>query len=198
MAVHNGDIVRVDLLGKFNTVNDVINTFQFRVNSSGDVDEADVLLDLAALLAAVATVVANIANVLMVWHGIRAQNITQDTLLGEASFTEPIAGTGTSGPQAAGVAALMNFKTNKPKVILKKYFGVLDEAVVDAQGLLTSSAQVTLAQVADILADPDNGTFASYTYGVLSTKTSAFEVPSPGVVSPIPAYQRRRRQGRGS
>jgi hypothetical protein len=81
---------------------------------------------------------------------------------------------------------------------MRKYFGVFTEADIDANGTWGTGLVAAMVVVAGFLLAPLVAANGAYEYGYLSPKTSNFEVPTGAVVTDIPAYQRRRRQGRGS
>lgn len=192
-----GEVVRCDLIAEHYSADDVVNVFQFSPSVTV-ADNADVLDDLIAIMTAIVTIVKALANAGTVWERIRAQNITNGLILGEAAFPSAIAGTAVGEPNAAQIAAVVTMKTGVPRVNLRKYWGPLAEAHIDGNGLITSAAQTVVANAGALLLDPFIEANATWRYGHQSPKTGLFELPNIVVVPNVPATQRRRRRGIGS
>lgn len=198
MPVTNGQVVRVDLVGDFDAVSDIVNVFQYKLIAGDNVADEDVLGDMLVIMSALLVIIKNLATILTVWRRIRVTNLSTGVLLGEASFSSPVEGTSTGDSGAAGVAALISLKTNIPRVVLRKYFGPLAEGVLGTNGRLSSGALDILTDVGEYLLADQTVTPNTWQYGILSPKTNNWEVPSAAAFDNVPAYQRRRRPGSGS
>jgi hypothetical protein len=188
----------VDLIGDFDVVEDIVNTFQFRLDSASLTDDAQVLDDLISLLESIVTIMKNLATAITVWRRIRVQNISNNTLIGERAFTAPIAGLVSGNPAPPGVAALLSLKTNIPRVVMRKYIGVLPQSTITATGVIAAASVTHLNNLGNFLMSSQIKTNGTWSYGYLSPKTAGFVRPVSFLSSSVPAYQRRRRQGRGS
>lgn len=198
MAVSTGQVVRVDLIGDFDGTEDVINVFHYRLNTGSVTDDAAVLDDLISLLEGLVTIIKALAATLTVWRRIRVQNLSTGLLIGERNFTAPITGTQTSAAAATGAAGLLSLKTNVPRVVMRKYFGPLAANQYANDGKLASGTVTVLNNAANYLLSPQIKANGTWQYGYLSPKAGEFVIPTSFASSALPAYQRRRRQGRGS
>lgn len=198
MAVTNGQVIRVDAQGDFDGTEDIVNVYQFQMQSGGPVNENDVLGDMLVILTALTNLIKALHTATTVWRRIRAQNISNGILLGVLPFAAPIAGTASGDSGAPGVAGLISLPSAVPRVVPRKYFGPLSESNLGATGLLAAGTLTTLTSIATILTNDQTTSSHTYRYGYLSPKTGTFVIPSAAVITSVPAYQRRRRQGRGS
>jgi hypothetical protein len=196
-AIQDNDVLRVDLIGDFNTAHALVNSYQFRVTDGGGVAVADAITDLIALMTALVNILKALSSAETVWRRIRVSNITQDVVYGETNLAAAIAGTASGDPNAPAVSALMYARTLEPRIQLRKYWGPLAEAHLNNEGIIYSSTQTVLANACAMLATDYVGTYATYRYGLFSPKLNQWIEPVIVAFSVIPAYQRRRRQGRG-
>lgn len=120
--------------------------------------------------------------------------------LGTVSWvmTSPPAATGdTVSPMDS---AIINFRTNLPRVFGRKYMGGIGESH-QANGILTGTATTALTNFATALLAGFTNTSVTYAMGVLSIKSTAtnkFALLTAAVINSIMGTQRRRRQNRGS
>jgi hypothetical protein len=196
-AVQDNDVLRVDVIGDFNTANALVNAYQFRVTEGGGVAVADALTDLVALVTALLGILKALSTAETVWRRIRVSNITQDVVYGETNLASAIGGTASGDPNAPGVCALMYARTLEPRIQLRKFWGPLAEVHLNNEGIVYSSTQTVLANACALLAADYVGTYATYRYGLFSPKLNQWIEPVVVAYTTIPAYQRRRRQGRG-
>lgn len=191
-----GEVFRCDLLGKFNDTDDVVNAFEFRLDSPGSVTDALVLDDIIEIMLALIAILDDAVSILVEWQRVRVQVRGGGRLLGEGVLG--VSGGATGDPLAPGVAGLVSMGTTIPRVTLRKYFGPFSEASIGSDGRFVSAIVTVLANAGNFLRGSHAQTSGNYTYGYFSPKTSAFETPNSTTATNIPAYQRRRRQGRGS
>jgi hypothetical protein len=197
MSVGDLTIIRADVIGDFREASTLVNSYQYQVNTATPIDEADLLDDVKDLFQALYTIIKGLTNVYTVWRRVRVSNVTTGEVYGEVDFSTPISGTASGDTSPAGVCALIYGRTSQPRVQLRKYLGVLAEVLTDNNGTLGSAARTILTNTAAFLVTDYTGTYASYSYGFLSPKTGTFLKPSSIAFSEEPAYQRRRKQGRG-
>lgn len=198
MTIQNADILRVDVVGAFDSTEDLVNSYQVRVTDGGPVAEAGALDDLKDFFDAIYQILKTIQHAVVVWEKIRAYNLTQNTLVGELSFDTPIAGTlavTTQPPQFAGV---VNFPTQWGRVTGRKYFGPLTKDASDADGILTAATLTALGNVGDAIIDAYTGTLIDFHVGYNSPKAMTFVGFNEVDVTSIPSSRRSRRAGVGS
>lgn len=198
MTVNVGDVLEMTLRADFDGVEDVLNVFQFQYLTSAPAADADVLDDLLDLAEAIVNIIKNLSTALVVWRSIRGYNVTTDILLGVSSFASPIAGVNAGDSGVPGVCGLVTFPTNRPRVVMRKFVGVLSESIVVNAGVLGATFVDTLVDLGEYLTQTQTVNGRAYRYGYLSPKVGSFIDPVSAVITNIPAYQRRRRQGRGS
>lgn len=198
LGTTGGEILEVVLLADFDSTEDVVNVFQFQKTNAGEISNADVIEDMLDVVADIILVLKALVNVLTVFQAIRVKNITDNELLGLVPLPVPIAGTGTGDSEAPGVATLMWFPTGVPHVMGRKFFGTLPESVIGSDAKFTSGHMTNIAAVASVLVNPFTAPNGTYQYGIKSTKTGTWIPFLTAAWENVPAYQRRRRQGRGS
>jgi len=198
MTTHQYDVIEAAARWEYNAVEDVVNVFQFQKTDAGDISDSNTIDDILDLVEAVYTLLLGIITTIQVARDIRISNVSQNYVLSTEPWPSITAGTGTGDPLPPGVAGLVNFRTTVAKVNPRKYFGALTEANNAATGLITVAGTTALSNAGALLLTSMLGTYASWEYGYLSPKTSNFEQVQSYSVTNVPAYQRRRKQGRGS
>ena len=198
MTTQPSDIIEAAARLEFDAVDDVVNVFQVRLASPVAITDQETLDDIVDYLELAYTLLVGFLSVLTTFRDIRVRNVTQDTVLGLVPWNTLSAGSAVSDALPPGVAALVNFTTGVPRVTPRKYIGVSTEAQLVDPGVFSDSFVIALGQFAAQMIGlvPVNGRL--YEYGFLSPKTSAFQASLAATVTSIPAYQRRRKQGRGS
>lgn len=198
MPATTNDVIEVAVFGDIDDAEDVINVYQFRRDSVGSVSDADILDGLIDFFEAVYTIAKALHTALVVWRGVRVRNLTTGTLIGEANFATPIEGTASGQMAPYQAAALISFKTNVPRVVMRKYFP-LAEAAVGATSRLDAAVATTMDNLAAaILGQHTMAPAGNWTFGYLSPKVGGFIAPTTSVISAPVATQRRRRPGVGS
>lgn len=198
MGASQFDVIRCDVIGDFAGSNAIINSYQLQKTSSGMIEVADLLDDMVEFGEAICDIIKALSTAATVYRRVRVENVTLQEVYGEANFATAIAGTVTGDPNASGVAALFYARTTIPRVILRKFYGVLSESLIGTQGGLNSTGQAVMADVVTFLSTPFSATNGTYEYGYLSPVAAQWVVPTTFTFSTIPAYQRRRRAGSGS
>jgi len=199
MTTQQYDVIEAAARMEYNAVEDVVNVFQFQQYTPTPVTDANTIQDIQDILDTIYGFLTGIITVIQVARDIRITNKTQNYVLGTVSWGSVTGGTATGDALPPGVAGLINFRTTTAKVNPRKYIGGLTEANCAATGLLTVAATTALDNAgAWLAAGGIIATYGSYYYGYFSPKTSNFEVAASYSVTNVPAYQRRRKQGRGS
>lgn len=198
MAVAPQDVVRIDVIGDFNSSSLLVNSYQFKHTSGTSVSDADFLTDWVALMRALYDAMKAVWAATVIWRRIRAQNLTTGLLVGEADFASTVVGTASGDQGAAQTAALVTLKTNVARVAMRKYIPVA-EINVDAASKVTAGATTLLQTFGSALLTTQTGISGhTYKFGFLSPKTTHFEEPLTRSVSLYAATQRRRRPGVGA
>jgi len=199
MTVNPNDVLEVTTIGEFDGTEDVINVYQFRMIGTSALSDEDAVSDLADIVRAVIDFLKGALSVLLIIRRFKLRNVTQNVLMGDVSFDEPLAGEMTGDPGPAGACLLMTMRTNISHVVLRKYFGVFTEAAYNSIGQFVSGVINAGVDVGNYLLDDIVGTFGgTWQYGTMSEKTGTWKVPGSLAVYSEPAYQRRRRRGAGS
>lgn len=198
MATNQFDIFEVTARAEFNAAEDVTNVFQFQYLDAPSITEAVTVTDILNIIEQVYAILDAAMSVLLLFQDIRIANLTQVTLLGVHPWPTLTGGAEVNPPTAPGVALLTNFSTVVPRVGMRKFWGVFTDGNSDPDGTFSAALQGAGASAAALMLLPMTGPVGNYQFGYLSPKTAAFEVPVGSVTSEVPAYQRRRRQGRGS
>jgi hypothetical protein len=198
MANNVGDVIRVDVIGSMNSVNEVVNTYQFRIGGAGALTDTELLDDVLVFIRALYDAIKGLFTAIVVWRRIRAYNLTQNTLIGEEDFATAVTGTASGEQGAYQVAGLVSFKTNIARVVMRKYLP-LAEGYTNNTGTIEASAVTLLNTFGTTLLAPFTGSSGkTYTFGYNSPKTGGFIVPNGRTTSLTPVIQRRRRPGVGS
>jgi hypothetical protein len=124
-------------------------------------------------------------------------NETQNYSLGEHPWPTFVQGNAAVDPSTPGSAYLIQLLTGFVKTYGRKFFGEMAVSYLTG-GNVTAGGVTGLVAVGALLIATWVGSTsgANYEFGVVD-KTSAFRRFVEAVVRDVPAYQRRRRQGRG-
>lgn len=198
MTVQQFDVIEAVSRCEFNAADDIVNVYQFQLISAGAQENQVVVDDVISILESIYTIILAGLSILYTFRDVKLRNITQSTLMGVHPWPVLVAGTNITNPLAPGVALLSNWGTDVPRVGMRKFFGGLCADQLDPDGTWLVGVTGAAAIIAAQLLVPQVIGSRSYQFGYLSPKTLAFEAPNSGVGSDIPAYQRRRKQGRGS
>lgn len=128
---------------------------------------------------------------------IKVTNRTKNTDVGETDFLGFEGGTNAGDPLPPGVALLVTFPTNQLKTRGRKFIPGLAE-VQTTGGLFSGSVLTQAAAYAAAIAAGFIGGVSGVPsiFGVVD-KLGMFKTFTGGIVSTVPAYQRRRKQGVG-
>lgn len=196
--VENGDILRIGAVMQLETAFEIANVFHVRVEDGGGVGYASAAQDISEYMDEIYSNITTYIHNTQLEDYLSLANITQDTTFGAFAWGTFTGGSESQDKTAPGVALFTWARTLKPRVQIRKYWGVFSE--VNMTGGLWLSAIRGACQNAmtdhvnnfegsnglDVKGVAYNRTAGTYTYG-LAVSTSA-----------EPAYQRRRRRGKGS
>jgi hypothetical protein len=129
---------------------------------------------------------------------IGVRNETQGLVFGSMSWGAWAGGTALGDPTPLGVACLTFGRTVKPRVQIRKYFGIFTEANCNAaawdgvvQGACVNALTYHITQQTPAVGQTLTGVAYNRTLGTVTYASSV-------ATSAEPAYQRRRKRGRGS
>ena len=192
------DIVRLGCVLRLQDAYDIVNVWTVDILSGGGLAFGAASQDFQEWTADVYTYLTGYLSDLITAGSISVKNLTQNTVWGSMAWAGWSGGTKTDEATAPGVALLGWGRTTKSRKQLRKYFGVftegnLTDGVWDGtiRGAVTNA--MTYATDANVMT---NGlelqakatTLPSLVTHVITSCTTSGE----------PAYQRRRKRGRGS
>lgn len=198
MTTFIGDVIRASARMEFEGVDDVVNVYEFMLTSGPSLDDSQTATSILNVLETIYTPLIGTQNNQYAYRDVRLENVTQSTLLGVFAWPTLTTGASITGNLPPGVSGLINLGTDVAKVILRKYLGGFIQSNLDTDGTFTSALVAVLVAVANILLSPITEGGNTWDYGYISSKTLLFERPVSATITDIPAYQRRRKQGRGS
>lgn len=175
---------------------EVLNVFHCSSTGDHPVDEA--VIDITQKLDTIyATIDQSMANDLA-FSSIVLKNLTQDFDMGEWEWPNLATGASATDPLPAGVAGLITLPTARLKTRGRKFLPGLTEGDTDNgvfnvtffNEMVTFASHLTNTFIGVESGDP-------YAFGVVDSSQVFWPFVS-AIVSNIPAYQRRRKQGVGS
>jgi len=197
LTIEQFDILEVSARTELNGVDDIVNVYQFRSEGVLTLTDEEGIDDVIEFLEVIYAIWNVIQSALNLYRDIRVRNVTQDIVYGVFPWPNLVAGLSNTNPLPGGNAMLINFSTGMPRVTPRKYFGAMTLDEIDATGSLTAATIVEGADIATLLLEEYIATNGLWRYGYFSPKTSAFQIPTAGVVEDVVAYPRRRKAGRG-
>jgi hypothetical protein len=198
MTTHQFDVIEIAARMEYNGTDDVVNVFQYELQSGADVTDAQTVVDVLTIIEVIYAFLTVLQSTLLLYRDLRVTNVTHSVLLGTTGWPTLTAGTHVGDAAPPGSASLLNFFTNISKVAPKKYFGGFVVDVLDFNGSWNVSMGVQAASILGYMLVPVAVGGNTWQYGYLSPKTLSFKVPVSGTWRDVVAYQRRRKPGRGS
>lgn len=199
MPVVDGDILRVSASFKDQFLSDVVNVYHIEVTGVTTGDETAWWDFISGWVEEMYLAIDQHIPSTVVTNAISVFNETQGVPLGSQAWPTLTAGTSANTEELpAGVAALLVGRTGFSRRVAKKYLPVFTEGSLSdgrwdsaARAAMLSMAIVWRASQTDVL----TGTFRAGVYGGVPP-TFAPIISAYAAIEP--AYQRRRRPGRGS
>ncbi len=196
--VDNGDVLRLGATFELEGAFEVTNVWHAQVVAGGGISFAVAATDVQMYLEDIYNNVMPKATDTMLSDFISLSNVTQGTTFGAIAWLNPLVGAIATEITAPGVCLFTWARTLKPRVQIRKYFGVLCEVDLQA-GVWSSTAQVQMELAMGVHVAPYTGGPALTLQGVAYNRLlDTIALPISVQASPEPAYQRRRRRGRGS
>jgi len=196
MSISTNEVIRVTANMLIDGADLVNNVFHLQLDSTG-IGNEDALEDAAEWVEDIyGTMVTAIVNNLS-FETVRVINQSDNTDVGLIAFPTLTVGSATGEMLPLGASALIQLLTGILGSQGKKYMPVTGEGAL-ADGLWGSSYLTTLGNVASLMLDPFSSALGNDWHMVVwSEKYAAPLQILSTLVSAVPAYQRRRRQGRG-
>jgi hypothetical protein len=197
MDIQSGDIVRVTAKMAIGGVGAVQNVFYLRKEGIGEVPASLWPDDIGPWLEDIYGEVNSLLTDNLSYDSWGLFNITQDAPGPDNSWPTLIVGGSATDMYATGVAGLGLLRTERPRVVGRKYFGGLVEGGITESLLTPTMTAAIAAAIGHMLGSFIGGaSLDSWLPGVVD-KSGAYWSFTEAVVKDIPAYQRRRKQGRG-
>lgn len=196
--VELGDILRLGAVMELSSAFEVANVYHVVVSSGDDRSLAAASLDIQEYMDEIYANIAAIMTDEIAPDFLTMQNVTQSLTFGAFAWGNFAGGSSAEQMTAPGVCVFTWARTLKPRVQIRKYYGIFTESV------MTDGAWIASVRNAcsNALVDHVNEFVGSNGMGItgvaynrtLLTSTVGLSVAS----SEEPAYQRRRKRGRGS
>lgn len=199
MAIGNGDILRVAARQLLSGTDEIVNVFHFDVLDIGTNGDEGVMDAIALKLSTSwVNLIGGLANNLQP-NIIDVYNTTHDVPLGQVPWHGSYTGGSSSGNMLpSGVALLVMFSTGVKRVQGRTYLGGMVQSVMD-DGLWLSGYIPNVSDWVDDMRSEAASPDATELKMVIFRRSAGTPVAITGRrISNIPAYQRRRRIGRGS
>lgn len=197
VQVNTGDIVRTDLIGEWNADTQIVQSYQFKMELGGPIEDFEALDDLADIVEELFDLVQWLWNGLMIFRRIRARLVPSGLIIGDYNYTPPLAGVTASEVSSTTVTAPVSFHTSWPRVVLRKSLGPILENGIWTDGRLTGASVGFMTSYATRMLLPFTKTYGTWSYGHYSPVALGWVYPTGAVVSNIPGTMARRRLGRG-
>lgn len=198
MTVSQGDILRAAARLETQDDDDIVNVYQFRLGSAAAMSDQQGVDDIIEFLEAVYIAIIAIIPVLTIFRDITVRNMTTATNYGVFPWDTLTVGQGAGNDYPPGVSLLASFPTGVSRVTTRKYWGNCATPNFTQEGLFTAAAVVDAGDAGAILLAEFLATVGDWVYGYDSPTFMGWIRPTAVALTDVPAYQRRRRQGRGS
>lgn len=192
------DIIRVGASLIYDSTEELVNVYHLRLNGGGPLTFAIMADAIQAYMDGIMLTLDTELSTLIAAGALSIANVTQLTVFGQVAWGDFSAGGAAGEPTAAGVTCFGFGRTRKPRVQIRKYFGVFpqssmvdgswDAGVTDAVGdtMDYHIAEQTVVGTKELQGVAWNRTLLTY------------EFAHTVRVNSEPSYQRRRRRGVGS
>lgn len=196
--VESGDILRLGAGMTLDGAYDIVNVFHILAEMDTGLTWAVITTLLAGYLDDLYDNIKTQLSDTIDSLAISVMNVTQVTTLGTIAWPAPWVGSDAGDPTAPGVCCFTWGRTYKPRVQIRKYLGVFGEANV-AAGVWTATVRnACIALMDEHIARTDMGSNRFFTGVAYNRALLTYETAVSSDASAEPAYQRRRKRGRGS
>lgn len=201
MAANNNDVIRAACVWKLNGADEIVNVFHLQVfDAASLIEDANLNLGVAAWFERAyftSNVVGSVSNEVL-HDRIEMYNVTLDAPLLDVGRIPELDGDSTGERLPEGVAGLVIARTAKKRRVGRKFLPVFTEGASSsgqwASGVLTTMAAFGDYWRTDFVTEEDFSL-----RGVVGGEGTPLWSPIIQTLArTLPAYQRRRRIGRGS
>lgn len=194
----DGDIIRAAGAMIYDGSDEVVNVYHMRVNSGGGKSWAEVDSDIQDYFDQLVDTMDTELSDLMVADRISVSNVTQDTVFGAIPWGVFTQGGNATDATAAGVCCFTFARTRKPRVQIRKYFGVFPKESM-ALGEWDAGVTAACGDALDYHIAENIMNSGIRLQGVAYNRTlTTYEYAVSVATRGEPAYQRRRKRGVGS
>lgn len=196
--INDGDVIRIAGVMKLDLVHEITNVWHLLVLAGGPMTfaaaDADFQEYMDLMFLDIDTTITNNQTV----DRLEIQNVTTDQVFGSIDWGAFAAGGNAQQHTALGVTAFCWGRTRTPRVQIRKYMGVFTEDdLVD--GTWNAAILTDLQTMMDDHITPNIMAGGLELQGVAWNRTAkTYTLATSAAVAPEPAYQRRRKRGRGS
>lgn len=198
MPFNAGAVLRVAVVGDYDNNDDVVNVYQYQLSGASGVSEALAYSDLIDVIEALYAIWLQVCTIRTIFRGIYVSTLDNNIVSGFIPFASPLIGALNSDSTPSGVAFLASLPTGQSRRVLRKYIGPVAESMVSTGGYVAPAALTIMGNGITALLTPQVFSPRTWTYCHVSTPGGTPVIPTSGLASAIPAYQRRRRLGTGS
>lgn len=196
--IENGDILRLAGSMLLGGADEIVNVYHCLVEGGGGKDFAGIIDDVQEYMDLMYVTIDTFLSTDQLPDRISVSNETQKLVFGSINW-DVFAGGGSAGDiTPTGACCLAFGRTLKSRVQIRKYYGVFTEADLGA-GLWSAALRAAILIDFESHLDSQVMTDGLRLQGVAYNRTlETYTLPTGAIVVPEPAYQRRRRRGRGS
>lgn len=193
-----GDIIRVAATLIYDQTEELVNVYHIKINDGAQFDFAFIagaLQDyMDGIMGTLDTELSNLVHAGL----LHIANVTQSTVFGAVAWGVFSQGGAAGEPTAAGVTCFTFARTRKPRVQLRKYYGVFPQAAM-VDGIWDAGVTDACGDAMDYHIAEQNPVGSLDLQGVAWNRTLLTEQLGVTVsTNAEPSYQRRRRRGVGS
>jgi hypothetical protein len=198
MPVSNNEILEITCKLTFGSVSAIRNVYHVRSSAADSSTNAYICERIAEYMADVYAEMQSYLSNNLTPETIQVVSITNDEVLGEVPWPVGFTGgTGTANSYALGVAAVLRLLTGYRGVQGRKFYGPLTETTIGDDALLIPAVMTAVLAAGSLLLHPIEIVTAELYFGAWDRVRLIFRMFVEAVVSAVPGYQRRRKQGRG-
>lgn len=194
----DGDIIRIGAVLTYDGSEDIVNVYHIRQNSGGDIAWSAMDGYLQIYMDALVATIDTEWSTLITAKELQVTNVTQLAVYGAIAWGTFSQGGAAGEPTASGVACFGFIRTRKPRVQIRKYYGVFPQgAMID--GLWDAGVTGAVGDSLDYHRGAQQVGGVPIFQGVAYNRTLlTYELGVTTNVRSEPGYQRRRKRGVGS
>ena len=199
-TLNNGGVLEVVLWATSTLVGELRLVFQLQLQANGPANAAQIATDLADyLLGFVSELAASVVEE-VTFTGFSWNTLDDVVVSGFIPFASPVPGTQSTDPLPDAVAMLVYMNTGEAHRQLRKYLPGFAEASIGTNGLWNSATLTAVMDIEPYFMDTYNAISGrDWHYGHAKAGVGASWVePISFAITALPAYQRRRKRGRGA